>query len=340
MPTLTEVAKRAGVSTATVSKVLSNTPYFTEETRQKVMEAVEEIGYIPNLAARALSTGKTHIIGVVFPYIFDTVFSDPLVMEILQGVEAVCREQGCSVLLSTPRIDDGEIENNYLQLVRSGYLDGIIALDYVPVASVIEPANAYDVTAVCIGYDTHTHYVRRDDYDGGYRLMQHVLELEHRHIGVICPPQNLNSPVNERLNGMRDAAQAHGLDFAALPTASGNYSVDSGATGAQHLLQQHPEITAIICVNDRMAIGAIQYLQSAGYTVPDDVTVVGYDNIAMSQFISPTITTINQHATDLGQRAAHMLFDVLNGKDVQPITLPPELIVRQSSGKPRTGPLP
>ncbi|MEO0564175.1 MAG: LacI family DNA-binding transcriptional regulator, partial [Chloroflexota bacterium] len=137
MPTLTEVAKRAGVSTATVSKVLSNTPYFTEETRQKVMQAVEEIGYIPNLAARALSTGKTHIIGVVFPYIFDTVFTDPLVMEILQGIETVCREQGCSVLLSTPRIDDGEVENSYVQLIRSGYLDGIIALDNVPVASVI-----------------------------------------------------------------------------------------------------------------------------------------------------------------------------------------------------------
>jgi DNA-binding LacI/PurR family transcriptional regulator len=135
---------------------------------------------------------------------------------------------------------------------------------------------------------------------------------------------------------MRYAAQEHGLNFDNLPKASGNYSVGSGTKATKQLLAQNNEITAILCINDRMAIGAIQHLQSAGYNVPDDMTVVGYDNISMSRFISPTITTINQHAADLGRRAAHMLFDVLDGKDVQPITLPSELIVRQSSGVPRT----
>src|SRR5215207_9299732 len=103
MPTLQDVAKKAGVSTATVSKVLSNTPYVSDATKAKVLEAVEALGYRPNLAARALSSGKTHIIAVVFPYIFDAIFKDPLVMAILEGVESVCTEQHYNILLSTPR---------------------------------------------------------------------------------------------------------------------------------------------------------------------------------------------------------------------------------------------
>ncbi len=177
MPTLQEVAAKAGFSTATVSKVLSNTPYFTEETRRKVLEAVEELGYVPNLAGRALSTGKTNIVGVIFPYIYDTVFTDPLVMDILQGIEKITRKQGYSILLSTPRISGDTVETDYLQLVRSGYLDGIIALDNVPTASVIAPAVNCNLPAVGVGSDSHSVYVRGNDYEGGYQSMSHLLEL-------------------------------------------------------------------------------------------------------------------------------------------------------------------
>ena len=152
MPTLEDVAKRAGVSTATVSKVLSNTPYFTEKTRSKVMRAVAELGYIPNLAARALSSGKTGIIAVVFPFVYEAIFTDPLVMYILQGIEAVCAQQGYNLLLSTPRLAENEIDVTYLQLVQSGYLDGVIAIDNHPQVSALTAVRAKGTPAVSMGY--------------------------------------------------------------------------------------------------------------------------------------------------------------------------------------------
>src|SRR5688500_16069914 len=151
MPTLQDVAQKAGVSVATVSKVLSNRPYFTEETRDKVMLAVRELGYTPNFAARALSTGRTGIIGVVFPYIFDAIFKDPLTMQILEGIESECKLRNYNLLLSTPHLTEEGTDDNYRQLVHSGYMDGIIALDNVPKASVVTPIDQTRTPVIAIG---------------------------------------------------------------------------------------------------------------------------------------------------------------------------------------------
>jgi LacI family transcriptional regulator len=333
MPTLQEVAQRAGVSTATVSKVLSNTPYFTEETRDKVMKAVNELNYVPNLAGRALSSGKTHVIAVVFPYIYDTLFSDPLVLYILEGVEAECREHGYNMLLSTPRLTDQGVDEQYLRLVQSGYLDGIVALDNVPIASVLESARKKGIPAVAIGYHEHPYYVRSDDTQGGYLLMQHILSLGHRHIGLIGVDDHLLFSMSQRSEGLQQAAREHGLDIQHMVRGNGDYSVESGAACAAHMLKNHPELTALICLNDRMALGAIQQAQLLGRKVPDDLSIVGYDDIPMSHFISPALTTINQHAPDLGRAATKMLFELLNNELPDSVVLPTELVVRQSSGR-------
>ena len=331
MATLQEVAKKAGVSTATVSKVLSNTPYFTEKTRQKVMAAVDELGYVPNLAARALVSGRTNIIGVVFPFIYDTVFTDPFVMYILEGLESVCRENRFNLLLSTPRLNGAGVEHDYLQLLRSGYLEGIVALDNVPVASVIEPAAQLGVPTVAIGSDDYPHYVYTDDFVGGNLVMEHVLSLGHRHIGIIQSPTELHAPLQRRIDGFRHAATNAGLDFAAFPIADGDFSIDSGVSAASELLIQCPDLTAIVCANDRMAMGAIQYASQHGYSVPERLTVVGYDNIPSSRAFTPPLTTINQHAPELGRHAARILFALLNGEQPDSVVLTPELLVRESS---------
>jgi LacI family transcriptional regulator len=125
MPKLQDVARRAGVSIATVSKVLSNTPYFSTETREKVLEAVKELGYRPHFAGRALSTGKTHIVGVVFPYIYDSILKDPLVLAIIEGIEDELNQQGYNLLLHTPRLTSESVDESYTELLRSGYLDGM-----------------------------------------------------------------------------------------------------------------------------------------------------------------------------------------------------------------------
>lgn len=331
--TLQQVAQRAGVSIATVSKVLSNTPYFTVETRDKVMKAVQELNYVPNLAGRALSTGKTHVIAVVFPYVYDTLFSDPLVLHILEGVEAECREHGYNILLSTPRLSEQGVDEQYLRLVQSGYLDGIVALDNVPIGSVLESARKKNIPSVSIGYHDHPFYVRSDDTMGGHQLMSHILSLGHRNIGIITVDDGLLFSMGHRMAGLQQATADYGIDIHSLARANGDYSIESGTSCTAHLLTQHPDLTAIVCLNDRMALGAIQQATLMGRRIPDDLSIVGYDDIPMSHFITPALTTINQHAPDLGRVATRMLFELLNHESPDSVILPTELMVRHSSGR-------
>ncbi len=321
----------AGVSTATVSKVLSNTPYFSDAAREKVMQAVEALGYTPNLAARALSSGKTHIVGVVFPYIYDAIFKDPLVMQIIEGIEAECSARGYNLLLSTPRLSDDGPDANFRQLIRSGYMDGMIAIDNVPLTSVAAAATQHNIPTVVIGYAQADYAVRGDDEAGGRQLMQHILGLGHRNIGMITVPGHLNHALAARLRGVDQALAAANITLEPTRTAFSDYSTSSGAAAVEQLITTHPDITAIVCMNDRTAIGAMQRLQAMGRRVPEDVSVVGYDNISIAAVMSPPLTTIDQQASALGQHAAQMLFEVLDGKTPESLVLPVQLVQRRSS---------
>lgn len=331
MPTLEDVARKAGVSTATVSKVLSNTPYFTEATRAKVMRAVEETGYMPNLAARALAAGKTCIVGVVFPWVYDGIFSDPHVLHILEGIEPECSKNGYNILLITPRLTINGVDEHYLQLIRSGYIDGIIALDNVPFASVLEPIHKKGIPVVNMGYHATRYYVRSDDYTGGYQLLEHLVELGHSQIGIIDVQPKLNFSTDQRVSGIRAAAEALGVNFATLPIARGDFSVASGEKCAAELLSLHPEVTALICLNDRMALGAIQQARRMGRRVPQTLSVVGFDDIPMAAASDPSLTTIRSDAPRMGREATRILFDVLNGQTPDPVICPVQLMKRQSS---------
>lgn len=319
------------MSTATVSKVLSNTPYVSEETRQKVMQAIAELDYTPNLVARALSSGKTNIVTVVFPIVYDAIFADPHVMSILEGIEAECRAQGYNILLSTPRLATPEPDLHYLQLLRSGYMDGVIAIDNVPHMSILEPVRREGIPAVAIGQHPSPFYVRSDDAMGGERLMAHLIDLGHRRVGVIATPDSLNFSTPSRLAGIRRAAEAAGLDFDGLPRADGDFSTASGARCAAQLLTAHPDLTALIALNDRMAMGAVQAARAAGYATPERLSIVGYDDIPWAATFVPALTTISQRAPELGQAAAAMLFALLDGRHPEPVMLPPRLVVRDSS---------
>lgn len=335
MTTLQDVARHAGVSIATVSKALSNTPYVAEKTREKVLHAVHELGYTPNLAARALSRGKTNIIGVVFPYVYDPIFSDPLTMQIIEGIEQECRERGYHLLLSSPYLSLQGTSESYQRLIKSGYMDGMIAIDNVPVASVTTPALQSNIPTVTIGYHKAMHSVRSDDGSGGEQLLKHLLSHGHRNIGIISVPQDTNFALNARLEGIRDAAKQYQIDFASFYLAFGDYSTASGSKAAAQLISDHTDLTAILCLNDRMAIGALQYLQSIDCDVPGHVSVVGYDNIGASEMTVPALTTVTQQAMEQGRQAARMLLTALQGEMPSPVVLPTQLIVRGSSGAAR-----
>lgn len=334
MPTLQDVAKKAGVSTATVSKVLSNTPYVSDATKAKVLEAVEALGYRPNLAARALSSGKTHIIAVVFPYIYDAIFKDPLVMAILEGVEAVCNEQHYNILLSTPRVHENLPDEHYHQLLQSGYIEGLIAIDNIEAVSFAAAAEQMNIPTVVLGHHTGSFKVQSDNLLGGKLLMQAVIEAGHEAIGLISVLLEMNIAIGERVAGMMEALQDAGMSQD-LPVVLSDFSTRGGAEAAQKLLAYYPDLTAIVCVNDRMAIGALNQMKQIGKVVPDEISVVGYDNISMATSTQPRLTTIDQKPVELGRAAAELLFMRLNGKKPSIVIVEPELVLRESLGKRR-----
>ena len=339
MTTLKEVAALAGVSAATVSKVLSNTPYVSEATRALVLKAVADLGYTPNLAARALASGRTYNVGVIFPLIYTSLFSDAQTIAILEGVEAASSARGYNILISTPTVPVEE-SVPYQRLIRSRYLDGFLLLENLPTGRMSDFIAAQGYPCVAIGYhspDDNTNVVRIDDYGGAHAAAAHLAALGHRHIGIINAGQDTTFYyIDERIRGYRDALSAAGIDFGRLPMAYGAFSIASGATAMASLLAQGDSPpTAVLCVSDLMALGAMQTIRSAGLRIPDDISIVGFDDIPMAAYFDPPLTTVRQPSREIGAGAAQMLFDLLEKKQdaVEAVLMPTSLVVRGSSGR-------
>jgi LacI family transcriptional regulator len=164
--------------------------------------------------------------------------------------------------------------------------------------------------------------------------MRCLLDAGHRHIGIIGLPKGMSLAADQRMNGMTTEYQAHGLDADTLTCVNGTFSSDSGMAATRTLLELSPDLTAILALNDRMAMGAVRQLQEMGYHVPDQISVVGYDDLPQSADFNPPLTTINQQLSDWGTLAMDMLVTLLEGKEPEPIVLPPQLVIRKSTAPP------
>ncbi len=342
MPTLKEVAKHAGVSTATVSRVLSRTSYVNKETRERILQAIEELGYTPNLAARALSKGRTYIIGIIYPYNHDLLFYDPFMSSVIQGIETVCTDRGYNLLLNTPRIPVKEAEQ-FHRLMRSGYLDGVITFETIPGIPARELVREHGYLCVSIGSAKPDYIwpnsVNVDDYEGARQIAAYLIAQGHRKFGVISvDPAQLTSALR-RLHGYEAAFREAGLDFEGVPIVNGEFDVESGYAAAGELLSiSRP--TAVLCLNDRMAMGAIRRMQAEGLSVPNDITVVGFDDIPGADYFNPPLTTVRQPAQQMGSTAANLLFELIDAqydKESAPVLFQPELVIRASSAPPKGG---
>jgi LacI family transcriptional regulator len=331
LATIRDVAKRANVSASTASRILSKSTKekYTEATRNRVLKASVELGYRPNFAARALVSGETRIIAAVFPRIYDTPFRALASLQILSGIEAYCSDNGYHTLITSPKIIAGELDPNFINLLSGGYLDGAIIDGHFNITPIMEFVSQLNLPLVILGHHPHTYYLRSDNEMGGRLMMQHLIDLGHHHIGIIGVPD-----ITERLRGVQLAAEQHGMDFDSLPLAIGDFSEDSGATAATTLMTSHPNLTAIVAFNDRMAMGAINQLQSMGYTVPEQISVVGYDDLPRSSDFNPPLTTINHQLSEWGELAMTMMHDIMNGNTPEPIVLTPRLVVRDSTTMP------
>lgn len=337
MVTIKDVAKQAGVSVSTASRILSNstTEKYSEATQSRVLRASLELGYRANFAARALVSGETRIIASVFPRIYDTPFTALASLQILSGIEAFCSENGYHTLLSSPRIlDNGIVDPNFLNMLASGYPDGIIIDSHFQIDTLMEIVEQFGIPTIALGYSSHPHRLQSDNFLGGELIMQHIVELGHRKIGIIALPDGVSPAADQRLMGMRIITDAVGLNFESIPRVNGNFSSDSGAAAAANLIAAYPDLTAILAVNDRMAMGAILQLQTMGYAIPERISVTGYDDLPRAGEFNPAITTINQQLASWGELSMQMLLDLMANKNPEPRVVEPRLIVRRSTAAP------
>jgi LacI family transcriptional regulator len=339
MSTLEDIAKAAGVSVSTVSRILSGSSHakrYRQDTHEKVMRASQQLGYKPNLPARALAGGRTQILGVVFPRYYESAFKALFMLQVVTDIEEFCSQHGYHVLISSPKITDNTVDESYISLMHTGYLDGVIVDGSFQFPGIVETAIDLGLPTVVLGRHAYPYTVDSDNEGGGYIAMAHLLQLGHRRIGILSIPQGVHVAADQRIAGMEAAAREADITFDTLPRVNGTFSKESGALATRDLLTRFPETTAIITVSDRIAIGAIQEAQRMGYTVPDDLSVVGHNDLIQAAEFSPALTTVSQSIERWGPLAVDMLFRLLNGEHPEAVLLPCELKVRASTAQLRT----
>ncbi|MDE1145829.1 MAG: LacI family DNA-binding transcriptional regulator [Azospirillaceae bacterium] len=333
MPTIQDVARKARVSTATVSRVLSNPEIVSEATRERVLVAVDALGYEPNHAAKSLRTLRSAKIVVTVPDI-----SNPFFSSVIRGAEEAAQAAGYSVLLGDTR-NAPEREEQYAAMLRRKEADGLVFLGHrLPDALadlVARQGAAAPVVNGCeFSADLGVSGAHIDNAAAAAEAMGHLYGLGHRRIGVITGA--LDSPISrDRLAGVHAAAKAHGAE-ADLRIATGDFSVESGERETLSLLGNGAadSPTALFCFSDEMAMGALAALRRLGRRCPDAVSLVGFDDIRYARYLDPALTTVSQPMEQIGRAAVGLLLDILAGRQAaaRSITLPHRLVVRGSTG--------
>lgn len=327
-----QVARQAGVSIATVSRALTTPDKVSEKTLKKVLAQVERSRYKPNLLARNFRSKRAYSVVVLVPNI-----ANPFFAEIIRGIEQVAQQQGYAVLLGdTEGREDREAY--YVGLVETRQADGVIQL-HPRLPKAARGANgSLDIPLVnACEYieDAPCPRVGIDNAAAAREMTKYLLDLGHRRIGVVLGPDS--SPLtSERLRGYKLALRAAKIAPDVALITQGDFTMSSGHAAAENLFKIKQPPTAIFCFNDEMALGAIRFLKSTGRAVPQDVSVVGFDDIEFASFCDPPLTTIEQPTREIGNKAMSLLFDLLNGAKAEPSmhTLPIKLIVRDSAAPP------
>ncbi|MDH7485874.1 MAG: LacI family DNA-binding transcriptional regulator [Anaerolineae bacterium] len=335
--TIRDVAAAAGVSYQTVSRVINRRPDVAEETRRRVWQVIEELGYQPSAIARSLVSKRTHTLGLI-----TADFSDYFFTQVIVGAEAEARKQGYFFMLcSTERNPDDEPE--YFRLLTERQVDGILFArpsteeDSRHILSLLRAEVPLVTTAYWLPGEKLT-VVDVDNVDGGRQATECLIELGHRQIGMITGPAGWKS-VNDRSEGYRLALERAGIPFDASFIEYGDWSYQSGYEAMRRLLQKAPPITALFAQNDRMAIGAMRALSEAGRRIPDDMAVIGYDDIPAAAYCHPSLTTIRQPMQQVGEIATRLLIELINdpATERKEVLLKTELIRRETCGRARQG---
>jgi DNA-binding LacI/PurR family transcriptional regulator len=327
-PVMADVARLAGVSHQTVSRVLNDHPNVSPATRDEGQAAIRSLGYRPNAAARTLVTGRTHVLGVIS---FDTTLYGPASM--LYGIERAARPRYSIAIASLPTLDRGAMVEAVDRFLGQG-VEGITVI--APVTSAVAALGgiAASLPLVAVGCGTRAELPSAaiDNAVGAARATSHLLGLGHRTVHHLAGPDSWLD-AQERVEGWRRALREAGAPEPEM--LRGDWSAQSGYE-IGHRLAAMPEVTAVFCANDQMALGLLRALDEHGRRVPGEVSVVGFDDIPEAGFLTPPLTTVRQDFGELGTRAVRMLMDQISGSPASCATMSvePELIVRASTAPP------
>ncbi|MEA2528516.1 MAG: LacI family transcriptional regulator [Thermomicrobiales bacterium] len=331
MSTISEVARRAGVSSATVSRVVSNRGYVSAETRAKVLKAVEELDFVPNAMARGLKTKQSRLIALLVPEIVNSFYTT-----IARGVEDVANEHGFQVILGNT--DESTVkEKTYVELMVANHIDGIILAPAGRSGRHLKALQAREVPAIVVDRSVEgfkADFVRGDSVNGALQLTQHLLGLNHRQI-VFINGHPETSSARDREVGFRAALTNAGIAVDERWISHGTWFIDDAEARTDRVLTEAPGFTAIFAANNFMAIGALRALRRHGRRVPEDMALVCFDDVEVAAEIDPFLTVMAQPAYTMGTLAAQLLLERINGRFTGPareVVLTPRLLVRRSCG--------
>lgn len=329
--TLEDIAKLSGVSRSTVSRVVNGDPKVSVETRLRVMDIIQKHDFHPNLAARRLAAGRTNVIGLVIPAGVSAIFSDPYFAHLIQGVSTACNASDYSVMLW---LAEPDYERRMIRkIVSNGLVDGVVVASTIMNDPIVISLHDSSMPFILIGRhpDLPINCLDVDNVQGARLATAHLLSCGHTRIATITGPQNM-IPSQDRFYGYRLALQEHGLLFEDTLVAEGDFTENGGYLAMKKLLPAQPQ--AVFSASDTMASGALRAIREAGLQVPDDISLVGYDDLPIAAQLAPPLTTIRQPVLYMATLAVETLIDIIHnpGQATRHIVLQPELILRDSCG--------
>ena len=330
MATMKDVAQRAGVSPSTVSHVINETRFVSQQLRDRVLHAMSELNYQPSAVARSLRTKKTQVVALVIPDI-----TNPYFPEVARGVQDVAEENEYSVILcNTDRVRGRELR--FLKALRGQWVDGLILNPSEVTSGDLQDLQDAQIPVVLIGSQIDhpdLDVVMVDNVQGAYDAVSHLIDLGHRRIGLVGGPRAASSG-EQRFQGYIRALADHDIPVDEEIITEGRFTREGGYESMKRLLALQSPPTAVFASSDVMAIGALMAIQEQGLQVPNDVSLVGFDDIAEASTTTPKLTTVSQPKYQTGEVAAQLLFDRVEGAspgERQKIVLSHQLVIRDST---------
>lgn len=325
------IAELAGVSKATVSRVLNDYPHISPELRDRVLKVIDETGYSRNPIARMLTANRSNMIGLVIPTGAKFVFSDPYFPKLTEGISRAANQHNLTLSLFLFHSEDDGV-TTIRNIIANGMFDGLLVTGDRIDDQILPLLIEHNIHFVLIGrslHHTQVHYIDSDNCAGGRMATEYLIDRGYRRIGIITCDHNIAGI--DRLEGYQQALRDHGITFDPSLVAYGDFSMDSGAQGMAELISQKPD--AVFVISDTMALGALRLLRERQIRVPDDVAIMGFDDLPPAIQADPQLTTIRQPIDQQGALAVETMLQIIENPErpLRQVTLPVELIVRAST---------